>query len=92
LKGYLLQRSIANAITITLSDGTVLEEVVVEYPVGHKRRREEGFPLLVKKYQMNLARVFDADQISKIEELTLNFEKLAKTPVDQLMDLFTKSN
>jgi len=39
------KRSIANAITITLSDGTVLDEIVVEYPVGHKRRREEGIPL-----------------------------------------------
>jgi 2-methylcitrate dehydratase len=86
------KRSIANAITITLSDGTVLDEVVVEYPVGHKRRREEGIPLLIKKYQTNLARVFDAAQISKIEDLTLNFEKLEIAPVDQVMDLFSKVN
>jgi 2-methylcitrate dehydratase len=86
------KRSIANAITITLSDGTVLDEVVVEYPVGHKRRREEGIPLLIKKYQTNLARVFDAAQISKIEDLTLNFEKLAMAAVDQVMDLFSKVN
>jgi 2-methylcitrate dehydratase len=65
---------------------------VVEYPVGHKRRREEGIPLLIKKYQTNLARVFDAAQISKIEDLTLNFEKLEIAPVDQVMDLFSKVN
>jgi 2-methylcitrate dehydratase len=86
------KRSIANAMTITLSDGTVLDEVVVEYPVGHKRRRDEGIPLLIKKYQTNLARIFDAAQISKIEELTLDFEKLSKAPVDQVMEFFSKSN
>jgi 2-methylcitrate dehydratase len=84
------KRSIANAMTITLSDGTVLDEVVVEYPVGHKRRREEGIPLLKQKYQTNLARVFDPTQKGKIEELTLNFEKLSATKVDAVMDLFTK--
>ena len=84
------KRSIANAMTITLSDGTVLDEVVVEYPVGHKRRREEGIPLLKAKYQTNLARVFEKSQQSKIEELTLNFEKLSATKVDEVMELFTK--
>jgi 2-methylcitrate dehydratase len=82
------KRSIANAMTITLSDGTVLDEVVVEYPVGHKRRREEGIPLLIKKYQTNLARVFDASQKAKIEELTLNYEKLSAARVDAVMELF----
>ena len=84
------KRSIANAMTITLSDGTVLDEVVVEYPVGHKRRRNEGIPLLKQKYQTNLARIFDTAQKAKIEELTLNFEKLSTTKVDQVMDLFVK--
>jgi len=84
------KRSIANAMTITLSDGTVLDEVVVEYPVGHKRRREEGIPLLKAKYQTNLARVFEKSQQSKIEELTLNFEKLSAAKVDAVMELFTK--
>jgi 2-methylcitrate dehydratase len=84
------KRSIANAMTITLSDGTVIDEVVVEYPVGHKRRREEGIPLLKAKYQTNLARVFEKSQQSKIEELTLNFEKLSATKVDEVMELFTK--
>jgi 2-methylcitrate dehydratase len=84
------KRSIANAMTITLSDGTVLDEVVVEYPVGHKRRREEGIPLLKEKYQRNLARIFDASQKAKIEELTLNYEKLSAARVDEVMELFVK--
>ena len=84
------KRSIANAMTITLSDGTVLDEVVVEYPVGHKRRREEGIPLLKEKYQRNLARIFDASQKAKIEELTLDYEKLSTAKVDVVMELLTK--
>jgi len=40
------KRSIANALTVTLKEGTVLPEVVVEYPIGHKRRRTDGMPLL----------------------------------------------
>jgi 2-methylcitrate dehydratase len=84
------KRSIANAITITLSDGTVLDEVVVEYPVGHKRRREEGIPLLIKKYQTNLARIFDAAQQKKIEELTLDYEKLSAIRVDEVVELLVK--
>jgi len=84
------KRSIANAITIILSDGTRLDEVVVEYPVGHKRRREEGIPLLKQKYQTNLARIFEPDQKAKIEELTLDYEKLSAARVDAVMDLFVK--
>ncbi len=84
------KRSIANAMTITLSDGTVLDEVVVEYPVGHKRRREEGIPLLIKKYQTNLARVFDNEQKSKIEQSTLNFNQIINMRVDGVMDLLVK--
>jgi 2-methylcitrate dehydratase len=77
-------------MTITLIDGTVLDEVVVEYPVGHKRRREEGIPLLIQKYQTNLARIFNTAQISKIEELTLSYENLSSTRVDEVLDLFVK--
>jgi len=84
------KRSIANAVTITLKDGTSLDEVAIEYPVGHKRRRDEGLPLLVKKYRTNLARIFDAEQQARIEDLTLDYEKLSRTPVNEVLDLFVK--
>ena len=84
------KRSIANAVTITFKDGSSLDEVAIEYPVGHKRRRDEGLPLLVKKYQTNLARIFNANQQAKIEELTLNYEKLSQTPVSEVLELFVK--
>ena len=84
------KRSIANAVTITFNDGTALDEVAIEYPVGHKRRRDEGLPLLVKKYRTNLARIFDAEQQARIEDLTLDYEKLSRTPVNEVLDLFVK--
>ena len=52
------KRSIANALTVEFKDGTKLKEVVCEYPIGHKRRRKEGMPVLVEKFKTNLARRF----------------------------------
>lgn len=86
------KRSIANALTVEFEDGTSLEEVVVEYPIGHARRRSEGIPKLMDKYRINLARVFSATQQAQILELSLNREKLATTSVDAFMDLFVKSH
>lgn len=81
------KRSIANALTIELNDGTVLEEVVVEYPIGHKRRREEGFPELIKKYKINLARIFPEKQQNTILDHTLEYEDILKLSVNEFMDL-----
>ena len=53
------KRSISNALTVELTDGTVLEEVEVEYPVGHKRRRAEGTPLLMAKFKTHITPHFD---------------------------------
>jgi 2-methylcitrate dehydratase len=81
------KRSIANAITVEFNDGTVLDEVAVEYPVGHARRRTEGIPLLIEKYKTNLARIYDMDKQKKIIDLCLDYDKLAATPVNEFMDL-----
>src|SRR6187455_2115484 len=56
------KRSIANALTVEFKDGTKLKEVVCEYPIGHKRRRAEGMPILVEKFKTNLARRFPQKQ------------------------------
>jgi 2-methylcitrate dehydratase len=84
------KRSIANALTVTLKDGTVLEEVVVEYPIGHKRRREEGIPVLIEKYKTNLARIFSEKQRNQLLDLSLDLEKLRNTPVHEFVNLMTK--
>jgi len=81
------KRSIANALTIEFNDGSVLGEEVVEYPIGHARRREAGIPLLIEKYRTNLARIFDAPTQAKIIALSLDYEALIATPVNEFMDL-----
>jgi 2-methylcitrate dehydratase len=84
------KRSIANAITIELNDGTILDEVAVEYPIGHARRRKEGIPLLIEKFKINLNRIYDKGQQDKILALSLDYEKLSSTPVNEFMDMLAR--
>jgi 2-methylcitrate dehydratase len=81
------KRSIANAIRVEFADGTTLDEIVVEYPIGHRRRRSEGIPLLLEKFQTNLARRFPAKQQRAILELTQDPERLAACAVHTFVDL-----
>jgi 2-methylcitrate dehydratase len=82
------KRSIANALTVEFKDGSKMEEVVCEYPIGHKRRRAEGMPVLVEKFKTNLARRFPEKQQRAILDLCLDAERLARTPVNEFVDLF----
>ena len=84
------KRSIANALTVELTDGKKLKEVVVEYPIGHKRRRKDGIPLLVDKFKVNLARVFPAKQIAAILDVSLDQKKLEAMPVHEYVDLMVR--
>jgi 2-methylcitrate dehydratase len=81
------KRSIANALTVEFNDGTTLNEVEVHYPIGHKRRREEGIPELIKKYKVNLARVFPEKQQNVLIDQTLNYDKLVDLTVNEFVDL-----
>nr|WP_159299907.1 bifunctional 2-methylcitrate dehydratase/aconitate hydratase [Spiribacter sp. SSL99] len=82
------KRSIPNALTVELNDGTVLDEEVVEYPIGHKRRREEGIPLLEDKFRTNLARRFPARQQRAILDVSLDQARLESMPVHEYVDLY----
>src|SRR3984885_4765250 len=82
------KRSIANALTIEFNDGATFEEVVVEYPIGHKRRREDGIPLLVEKFKTNLARRFPAKQQQAILAASLDQATLEAMPVNEYVDLY----
>jgi 2-methylcitrate dehydratase len=82
------KRSIANGITIRFKDGTQTDEVVVEYPVGHRRRRQEGIPLLEAKFKTNLARRFPPKQCRAILELCQDQKRLEGTQVNDFVDLF----
>jgi 2-methylcitrate dehydratase len=81
------KRSIANALTVEFKDGTKLKEVVCEYPIGHKRRRKEGMPVLVEKFKTNLARRFPAKQSQTILHLCQDPKRLENTPVHEFVDL-----
>ena len=82
------KRSIANAVTVKLKGGRTLDEVVVEYPIGHRRRRQEGIPLLLAKFRRNLARRFPEKQQRAIAELSLDRARLEQTPVNEYVDLY----
>lgn len=82
------KRSIANTIQIFFEDGTSTEEVVVEYPIGHKRRREEGIPVLVEKFKRNLGTQFNDDVVAKIMDACQDQARLEALPVNEFMDLF----
>jgi 2-methylcitrate dehydratase len=82
------KRSIANGLTVRLNDGTTLPEVVVEYPIGHKRRRAEGIPLLVEKFRTNLARRFDRARQEAILDVSLDQQRLESMPVNDYVDLY----
>jgi 2-methylcitrate dehydratase len=82
------KRSIANALTVEFTDGSKLPELVVEYPIGHKRRRKEGIPLLEAKFRANLARVFAEDRQKQILAVSLDQAALEAIPVQEYVDLY----
>jgi 2-methylcitrate dehydratase len=71
-----------------LKDGTKLKEVVVEYPIGHKRRRKEGIPLLEAKFRTNLARQFPTKQQQAILDISLDQKMLEAMAVHEYVDLY----
>lgn len=81
------KRSIANAVQIFFKDGTKSDNVAVEYPIGHRRRRAEGIPELVKKFKVNLARRFPAKQQNAILDVCLDQKKLEELPVNEFVDM-----
>jgi 2-methylcitrate dehydratase len=81
-------RSIANALTVEFNDGKKLKEVVCEYPIGHKRRRKDGIPLLEDKFRTNLARRFPRKQQDAILAVSLDQRALEAMPVQEYVDLY----
>ena len=84
------KRSIANRIKVHFKDGTATNEVEVEYPIGHKRRREEGIPILEKKFKDNLAITYTDKVSEQIFELCMNQAELENTSVVDFQSLFSK--
>ena len=82
------KRSIANSIQIFFTDGSSTEKIEVEYPIGHRRRREQGIPLLVEKFERNLATQFSDQRCQEILSLCADQESLEITSVPEFMNLF----
>ena len=83
-------RSIPNALTVHLNDGTVLEEVVVEAPLGHRTRREEAKPEILAKYKRHLGPHFDQKHIDKLVALGNDAKTLEEMGADEYMDMYVK--
>ena len=82
------KRSIANAVQVFFKDGTSTENVAVEYPIGHRRRREEGIPVLEDKFQRAVATRFPSARMQQIYALCKDQQRLEQTPVNEFMDLW----
>ncbi len=82
------KRSIANDIQLFFKDGSSSEKIVMHYPIGHRERREEGIPELIKKYHKSLNSRFGGNQLIKIKELILNPDAVAKMNINEFMECF----
>jgi len=82
------KRSIANAVRVIFRDGSSTEKVEVEYPVGHRRRRAEGMPLLAQKARENFLTQFPAARVESILELCQGAERLEKMKVSEFIECF----
>ena len=89
-KDYLAddKRSIANALQVFFKDGSQTDKVEVEYPVGHRHRRQEGIPLLERKFLNSLQSIYSKERCDKIYTLYLDQKKIEQTPVNEFMDMF----
>ena len=79
------KRSIANSIRVHFTDGTQTDLITVEYPIGHKRRRAEGIPVLVRKFETNLKTRFTAEKVDKLTRLMDDAHHLSAMSVVDFM-------
>jgi 2-methylcitrate dehydratase PrpD len=81
------KRSIGNSVQVFFRDGSQTEPVAVEYPIGHRRRRKDGVPALLGKFEQNLRGRIPARKADTILTLCSDRARLDATPVHRLMDL-----
>ena len=81
------KRTNANSIQVYFKDGSKSPLSQVDYPLGHCKRRREGIPLLIEKFEKNIARVYAEKQRHAIREVCLDRKRLAAMPVNEFLDL-----
>ncbi|EPE04519.1 2-methylcitrate dehydratase [Ophiostoma piceae UAMH 11346] len=86
------KRTISNALTVELNDGTVLPEVSVEAPLGHPLRREEAKPVILAKYKRHLEPHFSPERVEELVKLSTDGSRVDKLPIDEYLDLYTVKN
>jgi 2-methylcitrate dehydratase len=79
------KRYIGNALQVFFTDGSQSQRVQVDFPIGHRKRRAEGMPVLVKKFQDSVAAHFNARQAQRIQALFAVPAQLDALPVNELM-------
>ncbi len=82
------KRAIGNAVQVWFSDGTRTERVAIDYPIGHRRRRDEGIPQLVAKFERNLATLFGATQRAALAAACADQTRFEALPVEDFMALW----
>jgi 2-methylcitrate dehydratase len=85
------KRYIGNAVQVFFKDGTATARVEVEFPIGHRKRRQEGIPVLVSKFESSLAGKLATGQFDRLTDLCADQAGLEKTPVDDFMALLVKA-
>ncbi len=85
------KRTIANALTVRLHDGTELAEEVVETPLGHRWRRDEATPEILEKYKRHLEPHYSAERVAQLVQLGNDAKRLASMDVDEYVDLYVKN-
>ena len=83
------KRSIANKLKVLFNDDSSTKEIEVEYPIGHRRRRNEGIQVLENKFLSNLKTVFDEEKSEKIYKEFLDFDKLTSMSVVDFQKLLS---
>jgi len=79
------KRYIGNAVQVFFKDGSATQRVAVDFPIGHRKRRAEGMPVLVKKFESSVAAHFPAKQTESIKALFANRERLEQLPVHEFV-------
>lgn len=82
------KRSIANAMQVHFMDGTSTDIIDCEYPLGHRFRRKEAFPQIIKKYEANLATQFTEKQTERIKQQTINYDTIKQMAITDFIELF----
>ena len=86
------KRSIGNSVQVHFTDGTSTEKVTVDYPIGHRRRRDDAKPLLDDKFRANVATRFDDARVKQLSDLFSDQNALEAMAVDELMGMLVPTS